>query len=44
MERPLDLVVDGERKKGRPKRRRTWKEQVEEESVKVVLRSEDVFR
>ena len=37
----LDLEVEGQRKKGRPKR--TRKEQVEEESVKVGLRREDAF-
>ena len=40
MRRALDIEVEGQRKKGRPKR--TWKKQVEEESVKVGLRSEDV--
>ena len=39
--RPLDFEVEGQRKKGRPKR--TWKKQVEEESVKVGLRMEDVL-
>ena len=32
----LDLEVEGQRKRGRPKR--TWKKQVEEESVKIGLR------
>ena len=31
----LDFEVEGQRKKGRPKR--TWKKQVEEESMKVGL-------
>ena len=31
--RTLDFEVEGQRKKGRPKR--TWKKQVEEESMKV---------
>ena len=35
LRRVLDFEVQGQRKKGRPKR--TWKKQVEEESVKVVL-------
>ena len=34
--RALDLEVECQRKKGRPKR--TWKKQVEEKSVKVSLR------
>ena len=33
LRRALDFEVEGQRKKGRPKR--TWKRQVEEESVKV---------
>ena len=37
----LDFEVDGQRKKGRPKR--TWKKQVDEESVKVGLRREDAL-
>ena len=37
----LDFEVEGQWKKGRPKR--TWKRQVEEESVKVGLRMEDVL-
>ena len=39
LRRALDFEVEGQRKKGRPKR--TWKKQVEEESVKVCLRKED---
>ena len=35
------LLVEGERKKGRMKM--TWRKQVEEESVKVGLRREDVL-
>ena len=35
MRRALDFEADGKQKKGRPKR--TWKRQVEEESVKVGL-------
>ena len=38
----LDLEVEGQRKKGRLKR--TWKKQVEEESVKVGLKMEDTLR
>ena len=41
LRRALDFEVEGQRKKGRPKR--TWKTQVEEESVKVVLRREDTL-
>ena len=37
----LDFEVEGQRKKGRPKR--TWKIQVEEESVKIGLRMEDAL-
>ena len=37
----LDFEVDGQRKKGRLKR--TWKKQVEEESVKVGLRRRDAL-
>ena len=37
----LDFEVVGQRKKGRPKR--TWKKQVEEESVKVGLSSDDAL-
>ena len=40
--RALDFEVDGQRKKGSPKR--TWKKQVEEESMKVGLRREDAHR
>ena len=39
LRRALDLEVEGQRKKGRLKR--TWKKQVEEESVKISLRKED---
>ena len=39
LRRTLDLEVEGQRKKGRPKR--TWKKQVEEESMKVGLRRKD---
>ena len=38
MTRALDLEVVGQTKKGR-----TWKKQVEEESVKVGLRREDAL-
>ena len=41
LRRALDLEVEGQRKKGRPNL--TWTKQVEEESVKVVLRMEGVF-
>ena len=37
----LDYVVEGQRKKKRPKR--TWKKQVEEESVRVALSREDAL-
>ena len=37
----LDFEVEGQWKKGRPKR--TWKEQVEEESVMVGLRRGDAL-
>ena len=37
----LDFEVEGQSKKRSPKR--TWKKQVEEESVKIGLRREDVF-
>ena len=37
----LDLEFEGQRMKGRLKR--TWKKQVEEESVKIGLRREDTF-
>ena len=36
LERALNFEVEGQRKKGRPKR--TWKKQAEEESMKVGLR------
>ena len=39
LRRELDFEVEGQRKKRRPKG--TWKNQVEDESVKVGLRSED---
>ena len=39
--RALDFEVEGQRKKGRPKR--TWKRQVEEESMKVGLRRKDAL-
>ena len=41
LRRALDFVIEGQRKKGRPKR--TWKNQVEEESMKVGLRKEDAL-
>ena len=41
LRRALDLEVNGQWKKGRLKR--TWKNLVEEESVKVGLRREDVL-
>ena len=41
LRRALDFEVEGQRKKGRPKR--TCKKQVEEESVKVGLRREDAL-
>ena len=41
LRRALDFEVEGQRKKGRLKR--TWKKQVEEESVKVGLRREDAL-
>ena len=41
LRRALDFEVEGHRKKGRPKR--TWKKQVEEESVNVGLRREDAL-
>ena len=37
----LDFKVEGQRKKGRPKRK--CKKQIEEESVKVGLRREDAL-
>ena len=39
--RALDFEVEGQSKKGMPKR--TWKRQVEEESVKVGLRRKDAL-
>ena len=39
LRRALDFEVEGQRKKGWPKR--TWKKQVEEEHVKIGLRRED---
>ena len=39
LRRPIDFEVEGQWKKGRTKR--TWKKQVEEESVNVGLRRED---
>ena len=41
MRRALHFEVDRQRKKGRLKK--TWKKQVEEESVKVGLRREDAL-
>ena len=41
LRRALDFDAEGQRKKVMPKR--TWKEQVEEESVKVGLRREDAL-
>ena len=41
LRRALDFEVEGERKKGRPKR--TRKKQAEEESVKVGMRREDTL-
>ena len=41
MRRALDFEVEGQRKKGRLKR--TWKKQIEEESVKIGLRMEDAL-
>ena len=40
-EGPLDIEVESQKKKRRPKR--TWKKQVEEESVKVGLKREDAL-
>ena len=37
----LDFEKEGQRKKGSPKK--TWKKQVEKESMKVGLRREDVL-
>ena len=39
LRRALDFEVEGQRKKGRPKR--TWKKLVDEESAMVALRMED---
>ena len=39
--RALEFEVEGQRRKGRVKR--TWKKLIEEESVKVGLKKEDVF-
>ena len=39
--RSLDIEVEDQRKKGRPKR--TWKRQVEEKVVKVGLRRKDAL-
>ena len=41
LRRALDFVFEGQRKIGRPKK--TWKKQVEDESVKVGLRREDTL-
>ena len=41
LRRAFDFSVEGERKKGRPKR--TWKKQVEKESVKVGLIRRDTL-
>ena len=41
LRRALEFEVEGQRKKGRPKR--TWKNLVEEESVMVGLRMENAF-
>ena len=41
LRRALDFEDEGQMKKGRPKR--TWKRQVEEESIKVGLRRNDVL-
>ena len=41
LRRALNFEVEGQRKKGMPKR--PWKRQVEEESVKVGLRMEDAL-
>ena len=42
LRRALDLEVECKRKKGRPKR--TFKRQVEEESIKVGLRRKDALQ
>ena len=41
LRRAVDVEVEGQRKKWRQKR--TWRKQVEEESVKVGLRREDTL-
>ena len=41
LRRALDFEIECQRKKGRPKR--TWKRQVEEESMKVGLRRKDAL-
>ena len=41
LRRVVDFEVEGQRMKGRPKR--TWKKQIEEESVKVGLRKKDAL-
>ena len=41
MRRALHLEVEGQRKKGRPKK--TWRKQAEEESVNAGLRREDAL-
>ena len=41
LRKALGFEVEGQRKKGRPKR--TWKKQVEEENVNIGLRREDVL-
>ena len=41
LRRTLDFKIEGQSKKGKSKR--TWKKQVEEECVKVVLSREDVL-
>ena len=41
LRRALDIEVEGQRKKVRSKR--TWKKQVEQESVKISLRREDAL-
>ena len=41
LRRALDIEVEGQRKKGRPKR--TWKKLAQEESVKIGLRREDAL-
>ena len=41
LRRALDFEVEGQRKKGRPKR--MWKKQVEDKSVKIGLTWEDAL-